>query len=246
MIEHTPRLVDVNNIKLLPDALELLRDDPNEFREEFGDYFVAGYTWGFRFSAVISVTADNSSVLDKVCGQIQTIGTYAQGGQNYASEIADIGQIARKNYLNIEVDELIIDGGEPRKNHISTVSAIKSVADALSAFSANVQNTTKDDYVQLKVCFERFREIPAATSKIPELLPVPQSHFNAILEMNRAIFRTHFYYNALMSIPPAKLFDGTARHDEWSNEYQNLLNSTRLKIGYICENKHRVGVRGRL
>lgn len=240
VIERQPRRVDVSNVELIPDALDILKADYREFRREFGDYFVAGYTWGLRFKAVISVTADNSSVMDKVCATIQTIGSIAQAGGNYASDIAYLEMVEKSSYLDIAVDELIIDGGDPRKNELSSVSAVQSFADALAGFARQIPNTTKNDYVKLKVCLERFREIPAAKSLIPELLPVPADHFNAILEMNREIFRTHFYYNALMSIPPTKLFNGSAKHDEWRNEYQTLLDSTKLKISYICEDKKRV------
>ena len=39
-------MVDVNTLQFSSDALSLLNSNYKEFREEFGDYFVAGYTWG--------------------------------------------------------------------------------------------------------------------------------------------------------------------------------------------------------
>ena len=114
--ETNPRLADVNTLTFTPDALALLNSKGHEaFSEEYGDYFVAGYKWGLRFQAIISVTSDSSSVLDKACGKINSIASVAQGNGNYSSYINDIESLANSNYLNIDVEEVSINGGDPVK-----------------------------------------------------------------------------------------------------------------------------------
>ncbi|MBQ7215947.1 MAG: hypothetical protein IJP54_00390 [Synergistaceae bacterium] len=71
LLESQPRMVNVNDVQFSSDALDLLRQNYKDFREDYGDYFVAGYTWGMRFRAVISVTSDNRTALDDVCVQIK-------------------------------------------------------------------------------------------------------------------------------------------------------------------------------
>ena len=240
VIERQPRMVDVNTLKFSPEALEILKEYTHkEFREEFGDYFVAGYTWGMRFQAVISVTSNNSSTLDKACTIINSIMSLARGNDDYSSKTAEFEALSRSSYLNIDVDEVLIEGGDPRKNSFSTNSLIGSVADALASFSEQVQKAKKENYSPMKVCLERFREVPAAKSFIPERLPVSQSHFNAILNMNRTIFRTRFYLNALTSIPVSNLADGNSKLNGWRDEFANLVSLTLNQINYICESESR-------
>ncbi len=209
--EAQPRTVNVNTLKLSPEALEILNNyGANDFCNEFGDYFVAGYKWGLRFQAIISVTSDSSSVLDKVCANIGSIAALAQSGGKYASYINEIGNLAKSNYINIDVEEVAIDGGDPLKGTFSTVTSIQSVADALAGFALQAQSPDRSKYFPVQVTLRRLREVPAAKSIIPELLPMPQSHFTAILNLNKTILRTRCYYNALVSIPIANLVDGSA------------------------------------
>lgn len=192
-----------------------------------------------RFQAVISVTTNDSDVLNRACSIIKSIASIAQINGNYSSYINDISALASSNYLDIDVEEVSINGGDPSKGTFSTVSAVKSVADALAAFIRNAQATPPSEYAPVQVSLRRYREVPAAESLIPELLPVTQSHFNAILNMNKSILRARCYYNALVSIPLAKLVNSSAKRSQWENEFNTLLDTTRNQINYICESESR-------
>ena len=238
--ERQPRLVDVNTLTFKDDALNVLKNEGYEaFSEEYGDYFVAGYKWGLRFQAVISVTTNDSNVLNRACSIIKSIASIAQINGNYSSYINDISDLASSNYLDIDVEEVSINGGDPSKGTFSTVSAVKSVADTLAAFVRNTQATPPREYAPVQVSLRRYREVPAAKSLIPELLPVTQSHFNAILNMNKSILRARCYYNALVSIPLAKLVNSSEKRHQWESEFNTLLDTTRNQINYICESESR-------
>ena len=242
--ENQPRLADVNTMTFTSDALELLENEGYEaFSEEFGDYFVAGYKWGLRFQAIVSVTSDSSSTLDKVCSNINSIASLARLSADYSSYVAEVEAIGRSHYLNIDVEEVSVNGGDPRKRTFSTVSAVKSVADSLASFARNAQATPPSGYAPIQVSLRRFREVPAAKSLIPEFLPIAQSHFNAILNMNRTILRTRCYHNALISIPEANLVDGSTRRNQWVNEFQTLVDDTNSQLNYICESERRANDR---
>ena len=240
VLEHEPRIVDVNTVQLYSGAMSLLKRSYKDFREEYGDYFVAGYTWGMRFRAVISVTCESSSVLDKVCGLIKTMAAKAQSGMIYSSELREIESIANQHTVNISIEDISVDGEGPHRKSLSTVSSLGVIASGLASFSRSVQTATKNDYVRLKACFMRFREIPAAKEFIPALLPISRNHFNAIVEMNRTIFRTRCSYNALLSIPVTNLVDGLTKRQEWQREFNDLVNDTNNQLNYICDSEKRV------
>ena len=57
--------------------------------------------------------------------------------------------------------------------------------------------------------------------------------------MNRTILRTRCYYNALVSIPLAKLVNSSEKRHQWESEFNTLLDTTRNQINYICESESR-------
>ena len=239
VLEAQPRRVDVNDVQFSEEALELLKSDPDAFREDYGDYFVAGYTWGMRFRAIVSITCDNSNILDQVSSKIRTAASNAQSGRSYSSALQEVERLISWYGVNIDVEEMTIDEAGANKKQFDAAASLGTVAQALANFSEQVKTATKNDYVRLKVCFERFREIPAAKNYIPALLPITQSHFNAILEMNRTIFRTRCSYNALMSIPVNHLMNGTEKRHEWKQEFTDLVNLTKNQLNYICASESR-------
>ena len=87
----------------------------------------------------------------------------------------------------------------------------------------------------------RFREVEALKSYIPEAINVQKPLYNAIRELNKKIFLTRCYYNALMAIPSSSLKTGTTIQEQWEKEFQTEL-VTRMDNGlnYICANEERV------
>ena len=121
--ERQPRLVNVNTLTFKDDALNVLKNEGYEaFSEEYGDYFVAGYKWGLRFQAVISVTTNDSNVLDRACSIIKSIASIAQINGNYSSYINDISALASSNYLDIDVEGASGDTVKSRQQRVSFLS----------------------------------------------------------------------------------------------------------------------------
>ena len=59
LAEKSPRTPDIKDIKFLPGALDFLKSKgADEFTKMFGDYFVAGYTWGLRYDATIEIVVE--------------------------------------------------------------------------------------------------------------------------------------------------------------------------------------------
>ena len=58
--------------------------------------------------------------------------------------------------------------------------------------------------------------------------------------MTETIFRTRCAYNSLMAIPPGHLRNGNALHQEWTNEFQKLIDTTKFGYATICESEKQV------
>ena len=72
--EISPRLINTQTLKFSPMAeFYLSQGDTKTFREEYGDYFVAGYKWGLSFRASVSVTCTDSKILDNVCNAVSAV-----------------------------------------------------------------------------------------------------------------------------------------------------------------------------
>ena len=56
LIEEQPRMPDTSAFKVYDEALEIIEEyGIDYFLDQYGDYFVAGYTWGTRYSAMIEI-----------------------------------------------------------------------------------------------------------------------------------------------------------------------------------------------
>ncbi len=230
-IETQPRTVNAQNLKFTQDALDALRDSSNAFREEYGDYFVSGYTWGSRLQAAIAVTANDSGTAEKVCNNIKQMMDNAKVGLNYTS----YKNAALSYGASIEVEQISLAGSIISRQTIS--GGLDALAATLRSFATAQHN--RSEFMPLKVALTRFREVPAARNIIPVTLPVTVSHFNAVKDMNKSIFRTRCYYNALMSIPTSNLRDGATLRNSWQTKFNNLVNEVKLQVNYICESESR-------
>ena len=97
-----------------------------------------------------------------------------------------------------------------------------------------------NDYVRLKACFRRFREVQGAKNLIPAYLPIYQNHFNAIVEMNRTIFRTRCRYNAIISIHEKHLVDAATKKHEWESEFNDLVDLAKNQLNAICADQTKI------
>lgn len=91
LIENAPRTPDPKIFKLYDDALDELKNKGSDyFTNEYGDYFVAGYTWGVRYDATIEiVTVPGVSFYDTA----MTGGSFGDQGR-YQYDAADICKAA--------------------------------------------------------------------------------------------------------------------------------------------------------
>ena len=109
-IEHSPRYFTADKYHLTDFAMALLKKDYNTFQREHGDYFVAGYTWGLCYDAVIEITAVHmkcyhSKILSRYSdGSIRTLTGEGDPGKvcdDVAAVLKEIFSRAKANAMSI-------------------------------------------------------------------------------------------------------------------------------------------------
>ena len=240
VIEKSPRIA--NDFQLTDSAMNMLQSNYEKFWREYGDYFVAGYTYGLRFEGIIEIVADSGETCDRVCSLVKQIMEYAQLNA-YSERISGApasNVLENMNNLIAEVkgkykDVTIFFRNVRQTGSMeSDTSDISGFINNLANFIKNSSNVSKKQYEKLYVTLKRYREIDAAKPYINEALSVKKGHYNAIRKLTEKIFRTRCYYNALMSIPEGHLFDGKGKHDEWKNEFAYLIDTMKNSLNYIC------------
>ena len=270
LAEESPRMPDVKEFKLLSIALDdLKKDGAAAFLKEYGDYFVAGYTWGLRYDATIEITADPSksthavkdiygrtvgdSDAKMICDKASEYVKAALGNAktNAISE-RDTGRSSQnaldemeKNLKSLENDfrDLSIRATHCKRSGISGESSytVREFANSLAAFIKSSRSVNRSQYEQLRVTLRRFREIEDAKQYIPEALTVPADLYMGIRELTEKVFRTRCYYNALMAIPQRQLKNGKTLQDSWEQEFQvDLVSKVDKGLNYVCADKTRV------
>ena len=87
-IEQSPRYFTSDKYHLTDVAMYLLKNDYNAFQREHGDYFVAGYTWGLCYDAVIEITAVHMR-----CFHTKVLSRYSDGHVYSMTGVGDPGQV---------------------------------------------------------------------------------------------------------------------------------------------------------
>lgn len=65
------RSLPLKDYKLTEDAMMVAKEEGSDaFREEYGDYFVAGYQYGGMYDAYITITTETTEQLDEVKFQL--------------------------------------------------------------------------------------------------------------------------------------------------------------------------------
>ena len=200
------RSLPLNEYKLTEDA-QMVADyeGSDAFREEYGDYFVAGYQYGGMYDAYITITTETSEQLDKVKLQLGAkLKTMAKvGSGDKAQEVlqtsADLQfsqesqEILKENKAEITVQIRTIGAGNTTPTDISVpnskdITAMNNVIGELTQFRNNLARAfDPSNYVPVNVMMRRYRSLSGMRSKIDAYIPVPPAVTAQIKSFNRAL-----------------------------------------------------------
>ena len=237
-MESEYRELPIDQYKLTKNAAALLDRDRESFREEYGDYFVAGYQYGGMYEAHIAITTDTTEQLDSVktllgasLGDMETALTAdtTLGDTSIGVQFSKESQeILKKNNAQISVEIKTIGAGKTEPITIpltnsSDISAMNNVVQELAKFrNAMGSNFSANTYVPVNVEFYRYRSIPDLRDKIDKYIPVPAMHSANIMSFNSELLALRGYHNTINSIPDNKM-DRLSR-DEYARQFNAIVN----------------------
>ena len=208
--------------------------NPDRFRKEYGDYFVAGYQYGACYEASIAITTDTTEQLDEVKSGLNLSGSY-----NDVTVSADMKQKMTDSFkaANARVNVNVITTGfgdnAPTLTPLTAsgdVSGDKAVANCLdqifekyNEFYKNVQtNKNRENFVPIRVYMMRWRSLSSIADQVLDkweddpdhhdecdgTIPIPPKQKTDADRMNAALANLRAYYNdsatARSFIPPEK------------------------------------------
>ena len=240
-IESEPRMPAMNDFRIRKAVIKRLRDDFSTFQREHGDYFVAGYTFGLFCEAVIEIKAepyncyydgsyDAETIADKIGKQLQIIVEYWNNPStpNLLGELE--GRLKNARNVSVKVSHYTHSG----VNGQTTISSLREFFYDMMNFIEKAHQTSSSEYEKLYVTLIRYREIERVKKFIPEELPITAEHYKLIRDLNKVIYLTHCYKNAVDSIPASHLNNGEARRIEWNNEFSSVVNLYQNQLNKLC------------
>ena len=266
LIEQQPRTPASNVFKIDDEEMNDFKkktDYYKEFRNDYGDYFVAGYTWGNRYDAIIEIVIepdksryfdrkeqkyvdDAAEICDKAAQTVQdllksvkenAVSERDKGKSNDAAKarIEELSKELRENFFEVTIN---VSHCTQTGRSGDRAFSIDGFRNSLAGFIKSAKTTPRSQYNRLYVTLRRFREIEALKSYIPEDLEIQRSLYNNIRTLTETIFRTRCYYNALMAIPASHLRSGTSIQSQWRNEFETqLVMEMRGGLTRICDDE---------
>ena len=239
-LENNYRSLPLKDYKLTEDAMEIANEYGSDtFREEFGDYFVAGYQYGGMYDAYVTITTETSEQLEKVKfeleAKLKTMTTVKS--QDVVSTSADAKfsqeseEILKKNKAQISVEIRTIGAGTSSPEIVNLpnsqdIAAMGSLVGELTKFrNAMAGSFTPNHYVPVNVMLRRYRSLSGMLKKIDAYIPVPPEESANIMAFNRALVNMRGYFNVIGGLPNNKI-DASVRAD-YTDKFHALIDPVR-------------------
>ncbi len=116
------------------------------------------------------------------------------------------------------------------------VTTLSDLGKELADFKKIAEQAPSSEYERLYVTLIRYREVKRVKNLIPEELPINPELYKKIRELNKIIYLARCYKHAVDSIPAAHLMNGEATRQEWSQEFDKVLNSHDNQLNQLCSN----------
>ena len=192
---------------LTQDARDILSENgSNIFREEYGDYFVAGYQYGGMYEATITITTDTMEKLETVKTEIgaQLKSLSGDLGTSGSASFSSTSQETLKKYnarISVEVRTIGAGNVSPVSLDIPNsqdISAMSAVADSLMNFRNDLAKSfSPNTYAPVNVMLKRYRSLPGMIRSVDAYIPVPATHSAKIMTLNRELANLRGYYNVI-------------------------------------------------
>ena len=249
--ESAPRMPAMEDIRVRSAVVKQLKNDFNTFQREHGDYFVAGYTFGLFYDALVEIKAEpyDCYYTDPDDGRTyydaeeiaENVGNYI-GSAFLKAKVHDSNKIpydmiskvatALKDARGVSISISDVNHSGTVKN--ANISSLSDLMQDFYDFKQKAIQTPSSEFERLYATLIRYREIENVKKIIPEELPIKAEHYKLIRDLNKIIYLTRCYKNAIDSIPAAHLINGESKRQEWDNEFSGVFNLYNNQLNRLC------------
>ncbi len=210
--ETSPRLFDTIDYTLTEDAKTYLSQHNDTFRNKYGDYFIAGATYGAQYIATLHIKATSSEEIKKIETKLsQASSLYSfDATEEFKSKFHE----ATKN-TDVTVLRTTI-GGDESKLSVGITPA--QMFDDLNTF---IQSCTKDNRAPLEAYMLRFNQIPDGYSIASEI-NVNSCVFSATRELSNNYLALSRRAKVIADLN-VETFQAGVQND-YTQEYDTLIN----------------------
>ncbi len=208
--ETAPRLLELTDYTLTEDAKTYLNDHKDDFRNRYGDYFIAGATYGAQYIATLHIKAKSSEKIEKIEAALAISGFNASGAAEFKQKFSE----ATKD-SEVTVERTTI-GGEETK--LSAGITPEQMFDDLEAF---IQSVNIDNRAPLESYMLRFNQIPDGYSIASEI-NVNSCTFSATRELSKNYLALSKRAQIIAGLD-ANTFQAGVQND-YTQEYDTLIN----------------------
>ena len=200
-LEPSYRELPRKELVLDKDAEDALEEGSSAFRDDYGDYYVAGYQYGGSYLASLTITTRTTEQLDKMKNGISTNLQDSDGESIVSGDFSNtMKNLSKENNATITYQSVTHGmSKEPvRSGVVSGDKAIDELVKGLSQFKSDIASKfSAETYSPVFVKLSRFRNLPGMRKKINRDIPVRSDHALAIKDFNRQVMNMRGYYNVI-------------------------------------------------
>lgn len=234
--ETTPRMLDMSAYSLTASADEQLARGFTNFRNSYGDYFVAGYVYGGTYDAYISITTETTEQLQEVKSQLEVkYQSLNEQGPQAAANLAN----ETKNILNkykasvsIEIRTSGSNASDPDPKSITptkgknSVDAIGDVIAELMKFRSTLSKQSPAQFAPISVVMKRYSLLAPVLAKMNAdgddgTIPLAPDTNVLIQRFNRSLITLGAYNQVIAGLDNTKM-DASVRNS-YDDRYQNII-----------------------
>ena len=223
-VEPTPRVMNFRKAELEDGVTDILEEDgADAFGKMFGDYFVAGYTFGQRIIISIAISADDNATLDKASELIQDIMRKAKDNQDYSASNSALKAIEDNKLdmsISVRTNGCTLDFFDSTRPEDSFVAGL---ARSLAKFVQSEHDTEK--FEPIKFSLYQYSLIPELKDRLSSasMRAADDSEFTDLMTKTKELFVKAVGYNfSLLAIPEDHLKNPGTLRASWENDMNSL------------------------
>lgn len=217
---------------LTNDAKAYLATHADDFRNQYGDYFIAGARYGAQYVATIHIKASSAEEIRS----IETKLTQASKTYNFdATEEFKMKFTEATKNSSVEVNRTTIGGNDAG---LSAGTTPEQMFDDLKTF---IQSCTKENRAPLEAYMFRFNQMPDG-ARIGNAIKVNSCVFSATRDLSKDFLALSSRARTIADLDASSFQAGV--QEDYAQEYDNLVNEISDNRQAIFQDKEQVEIYG--